>query len=199
MKNILSKHKRLIVYLSFFILTGCSSTNSILNSKYRPEKNIDPILHSSQKITLSLDPVTGMDDYQWYKLGSFSWTLAKKPTVLVRDMLEREFPFWGLELSDDLKRAKGILEVSVRWFGPYGNSPVSAAVILGVTLFANNKAEPVWHGKIEGGVLPQPLPVGADNVRISIEEAIEEALSEAVYNLRWNGEFCQAIRLLSEH
>ena len=198
MKNFLFNHKVLPASLIlFFILSGCSPSNVILRTKYRPGKIIDPILPFPERITLFLEPVTGMDESLWYTIRDYSWTLEKSPSILVRDAFEMELPFWGIELSNNSKKAKGRLKVSIRWFGPYGNTPIAAAVILSVTLYRGDEDEQLWHGKVEGGVKPRPFPAGTDNINTAIEGVIYEALSKAMAKLRWNGEFYQAIGLIS--
>ena len=198
MKNALSNlHKTVHICLMLFIIWGCSPANTILNKKQHLNNNFNPILSDPKGITLFLEPIAGMDEYQWYKLKNYSWILNRSPLALVRDALEKEFPLWGIWLSEDAKEADGRINVTIRWFAPYGINPVSAAVILAVTLYGNEGENPLWHGKVEGGVLPQPMPTGIDNVKIAIINVIAAALSEAITNLRWNGEFSQTLRFLS--
>lgn len=200
MRNILFKHKILPAVFMVLSIFGCSPVNIILDTEQGTIKRQDPspILPYHKRITVFLEPITGMDESLWFKLVNYSWQLGKSPSILVKDAFEREFPFWGIAISEDIKKADARMKIAIRWFGPYGNSPNSAAVILAVTLYKGNLPVPIWHGKVEGGVLPRPFPMGAYNIKETIEQAIQEALSEALSKLRWNGEFCQAIKTITK-
>lgn len=188
---------RHIVIAWLVLLPGCFPGKMVIDLEYRPERSSTPILSPGEILPLCLETVKGSDSVEWYKTGKYTWWLDRGPTHIVREALERELPLMGIELKGTCEDVKGRLRVSVRWFGPYGNSPVSAAVILAITLFDVDKEGPIWHGKIEGGVLPAPMPVGKKKIERAISKAINQALLKVVSRLRWNGEFCQAVRLLA--
>ena len=198
MKNLLFKQKVFPAFFLVFIIYGCTSANITLDVKHGAGKENRTALPYQKTLTVFFEPVTGMDESVWFKKGKFSSKLGKSPSVYVKDAFKKELPFWGINITEDLKKADGIIKVDIRWFGPYGNSPNSAAVILAVSLFEKNTKKTLWHGKVEGGVLPEPLPAGQKKIRITIEDTIDEALSEAMTNLRWSGEFNQAIAILED-
>ncbi|MBW1998116.1 MAG: hypothetical protein JRJ29_09160 [Deltaproteobacteria bacterium] len=186
-----------IVTAWLVLFPGCLPSKMVINWQYRPETYPTPILPPGEILTLCIEAVGGVDGFEWIKTDKYSWRLDRRPAHIVREVLERDLPLMAIEVKGTCEDVRGRLRVSVRWFGPYGNSPVSAAVILAMTLFEANGDIPVWHGKIEGGVLPAPMPFGKRNIERAISKAINQALSKVMSRLRWNGEFCQAVRLLA--
>lgn len=191
------KFSIICIFTSLVVLWGCAPSIILLHITPQPLKNVRPLISSDNKITLFLEPVIGGNDPQWYELGKYSWSLEKKPSILIRETLYKEFPPMGIFLSESPQNTDGSLRILVRWFGPYGSSPISAGVILAVELRKKDQEGVLWRGKFEGGVVPKALtPVTINNKEL-IEEAIAEALTEAITRLVQDAEFYQAISLLA--
>ncbi|MBW2030320.1 MAG: hypothetical protein JRJ31_14755 [Deltaproteobacteria bacterium] len=186
-----------LIVIGLFAISSCLPAHMVIDTEYQPAQIFTPIVPPPERLSLFLEPIRGFDELEWYRTNLHSWSLDKRPSLLVREALEGELPAMGIDVKDTDEDVKGRLKVSVRWFGPYGNSPVSAAVILAVSLYGPGHVSPTWHGKVEGGVLPKVVPIGKRNINKEINRAMNEALSKAVARLRWNAEFCQAIRFLS--
>ena len=186
-------YKNGILFITLAIIIGCSSTSSIIRFEYKPLDNIQLFPPSNKRLSLFIEPFSDGDNLIWYQLDNRIWTLEKKPSLYIYEALEKELSRMGLKITKDASVYDLRLSVKLRWFGPYGHNPTSAAIVLAMELFDHRETGPIWQGKIQGGVTPSFTISDSVNTLDSIEKNLTKAFSKTISNLVWNPGFYNTI------
>ena len=179
-----------------FFLAGCAST-STLSVEYKPLGRPLFVLPPEKKVSLTLAPVRGVDSDLWYRIKGHTWLLNTRPAVLIYGAISSELERMGITIKNNTDRALGRIEIENRWFGPYGNTPFSAAVILSLAFYPRGASSPSWRGRLEGGAFGRESVRTDEDRDIVMERVASEALTNAVRKLGWDRGFIRVIQDLS--
>jgi len=182
--------------LLFCILSGCSSSRA-LSVKYKPLGRPSFVFPLEQKVVLSLGPVKGDDSQVWYRSKRHTWLLDTVPSTLIYSAISSELKRMGITIKNNTDRALGRIEIENRWFGPYGNTPFSAAVILSLAFYPRGASSPSWRCRLEGGAFGRESVLTDEDRDIVMERVASEALTNAVRKLGWDQGFIRVIQDLS--
>jgi hypothetical protein len=189
---------KLLLALFLMILGFGCATEHVISAKYKPNKDRTSFDFEKNGLTLFLLPAPETVGTLWYRAEGHSWYLSDDPKAIVHEALVQELETMGIRNTEDPREAQGRLEFQIRWFGPYGHSPFSAAVILSMALYSVDDRVPLWRGKIEAGEsVPQPAWFVGGNTH-PIEQVLLRVLSNAMRQLRWKPGFQQGLKILAE-
>ena len=177
-------------------LAGCSSRVPI-GVVYPELENVSWSYSSKNRIRLYLELPPYYGDHTWYETNHRVWILERTPREVVFGLLKGGLSILEIELCKDAALADARLNVDIRWFGPYGCSPNSAAIMLSMTLFDQNGEEVLWRGKAQGGVSPGMGEGNMFFVSEDIEKNLTAAIAKTIDSLVWNSSFHKAIMNLS--
>ncbi len=176
--------------------TGCTYFNT-LSVEYNPSGRPSFIFPLEQKVSLFLEPVKGNDSLVWYRDGRETWLLNTLPSSLIYEAVSRELNRMGITVIKNSDTSLGRIEIENRWFGPYGNTQFSAALILSMSLYSRGSYSPCWRGRFEGGAFSREA-VYTDLDRIFLMEKVaSKALTDSVRQLGWDHDFIRLIQALS--
>jgi hypothetical protein len=181
---------------SALCLQSCCITGT-MNVRYEPQGMPRGTVSDAPLPVLYLAPVQGDESRLWYRSGNAVWTLGEPPTLIVHKALAQELGRMGVMLTDRPGHGRGRLETDIRWFGPFGNSCSTAAVILSLALYPKDAAEPIWRGRMEGGARFQASAGIMARLGAPAEKAASDALGKAIRQLEWNVDFRRALTSLS--
>lgn len=189
----------LLIVVVLFYIYGCTTSN-VVSIRYEPHGKPSFAIPPNRKLNLCLGPIQVLDSGLWYRIGDHSWGLEKPRTLIVHDALAEELRRMHITISKNPfegQNQQGRIEVEIRWFGPYGCYPLSAAVILSLSLYPKDASEPSWRGKFQAGAFYRAAFLTAYAKKVLMQKAGSEALSKAVRQLSWNWDFVRAIEALS--
>jgi len=199
----MGKHRRYPEILFFLVLLlclwGCATTN-VVSIRYEPRGKPSFTIPTDRSLNLCLGPIRSLDSGLWYRIGEHSWVLEKPRKLIVYDALAEELRRMQITVSKNPlqeKSKQGRIEVEIRWFGPYGCYPLSAAVILSLSLYPKDAHEPTWRGKFQAGAFYRAAFLTAYLKKVLMQKAASEALYKAVRQLSWNWDFIRAIEDLA--
>jgi len=183
-------------YLLVFILVqGCAAEHVVsVPSSQRPGGY--GVLYLPQNGVLYVQAVGESYGTLWYTSGFHSWILEQEPTEIVLKAVEEELKLMGIDVTADPSQANPRLEIELRWFGPYGHSPLTAAVIIAFALYPAQSNNPVWRGKVQAGEYLNPAMVDVGEDAAIIGRIISKVLSDALMQLSWKPDFLDAISLV---
>jgi hypothetical protein len=199
----MGKHRRYPEILFFLVLLLClwgCATSNVVSIRYEPHGKPSFTIPSDKSVNLCLGPIRGLDSGLWYRIGDHSWALEKPRELIVYDALAEELRRMQIKVSKNLlhgKSQQGRIEVEIRWFEPYGCYPLSAAVILSLSLYPKDSHEPTWRGKFQAGAFYRASILTAYLKKVLMQKAASEALYKAVRQLSWNWNFIRAIEALA--
>jgi hypothetical protein len=174
---------------------GCTAT-SLLSIHYEPDGPPSFTIPPEMELTIFLGPIKGNDSRLWYRMGEYEWFLERPPALTVYDAVAEELGRMGITVTKNLSEGQGNLAIEVRWFGPYGYNPSSAAVILSLSLYRKGALKPLWRDKFEGGAFPQTPAWTIWEKSSHAEETASDALGKAVKQLGWRAGFQTAVSSL---
>lgn len=199
----MTSNRRYLEILFFFVLLlclwGCATTD-VVSISYEPRGKPSFTIPADRSLNLCLGPIRGLDSGLWYRIGKHSWVLEKPREIIVYDALAEELRRMHITVSKNPLQAKsrqGRIEVEIRWFGPYGCYPLSAAVILSLSLYPKDAHEPAWRGKFQAGTFYRAAFLTAYLKKVLMQKAASEALYKAVRQLSWNWDFIRAMEALA--
>jgi len=199
----MKKYRNCLQILLFSVLLIClwgCSTSDVVSVRYEPRGKPSYTIPADRNLNLSLGPIRGLDSRLWYRIGDHSWILEKPPQLTVYDALAEELRRMRITVSKNPLQGKsrqGRIEVDIRWFGPYGCYPLSAAVILSLSLYPKDAHEPSWRGKFQAGTFCRAAFLTAYLKKVLMQKAATEALYKAVRQLSWNWDFIRALEALA--
>jgi hypothetical protein len=199
MKN----HHKYLLILFFLVMLlfswGCATSN-VISIHYEPHGKPSFTIPPDKSLNLQLGPIRGMDSGIWYRIANHSWTLEKPRELIVYDALAEELRRMHITVAENPlhgKSQQGRIEVEIRWFEPYGCYPLSAAVILSLSLYQKNAQEPSWRGKFQAGTFYRAAFLTDYLKKVLMQKAASEALYKTVRQLSWNWDFIRAIDALA--
>lgn len=191
-----NKKNRIVVILLVLISSWGCGTTCHLSIRYAPGEAPLFILPEDRTLKLFLE-TRGNGSRQWYRMGDCSWVLGCSPSTVVNEAVSTELRRMGITLTGDENKADGRLEVKIRWFGPYGYNPSSAAVILSVSLYKSGSPEPLWHDKLEAGVFSRESAKTLRERGELMEKSASDALARVIRQLSWRPGFVRSISSIS--
>jgi len=186
-----------LLLLLFFY--GCATSN-IVSIRYEPSGEPSFTLPPDKRLNLCLGPINGLDSGLWYRIGDDLWVLEKSRESIVYEALAEELRRMHINVCENAPHGngrQGRIEVEIRWFGPYGCYPLSAAVILSLALYPKDAAEPCWCGKFQGGTFYNTAFLTDYLKKVLMQKAASEALYKTVRQLSWNWDFVRALNSLA--
>ena len=189
----------LFALILLLCLWACAASNTV-SVHYEPHGKPSFAIPPDRKLNLCLGPIRVLDSGLWYRIGDHSWGLEKPRTLIVHNALAEELRRMHITISKNPfegQNQQGRIEVEIRWFGPYGCYPLSAAVILSLSLYPKDASEPSWRGKFQAGAFYRAAFLTAYAKKVLMQKAGSEALSKAVRQLSWNWDFVRAIEALA--
>ncbi len=186
-------NRRCLVIL-LLLFSACTGSRWIVTTEPPSPQWTSPVL--SQTVTIFLPTPEGCRDRSWYGVKGRQWTLKEEPTTLVREALAVELEAMGAVVKDTCHGCSGRLHAEVRWFAPDGGYPLSAGLIVSLSLYRAEGKTPIWRGKIHGGCSLAGDPLLASDIPGLMGEAISEALKDAAKELRWRPGFLDALNAL---
>ena len=185
-----------LIGLLFFLLTqGCVTEHTVhvAPAPIPPER---AMLSHAQDAILLIRARGENQGRLWYQGRFDAWVLEEEPMVMVMKAIEAELKSMGYAVTREGPKTPPRLEIELRWFGPYGHSPLTAAVIMAFALYPAESNEPVWRGKVQAGEYVNQEMVDPENEAAVIGEIISKALYDALTQLKWKPDFLQAISVV---
>jgi hypothetical protein len=178
--------------LAFLFVQGCAAEH-VISVRPSPMEGNRVLLLPPQKGMLLVQAVGERQGTLWYKTAFRSWVLERDPAAIVLQAVEEELKLMGISVTADPSQAGPRLEIELRWFGPYGHSPLTAAVIVAFALYSADSGRPVWRGRVQAGEALYRERVGTEDEDAVIGKVISKVLSDALMQLRWKPDFLEAI------
>jgi hypothetical protein len=178
--------------LVFILVQGCAAEH-VVSVRSSPTPGKQGVFHLSQNGMLYIQAVSESYGTLWYTSGFHSWILEQEPTEMVLKAVEEELKLMGICVTAEPFQAIPRLEIELRWFGPYGHSPLTAAIIIAFALYPAQSNNPVWRGKVQAGEYLNPAMVDVGEDAAFIGRIISKVLSDALMQLRWKPDFLDAI------
>ena len=178
--------------LLLLLVQGCAAEHAVLvRPSLRSGKHAVPL--QPQGGLLLVQTVGERPGRLWYANGFHSWVLERDPSAMVLQALEEELKLMGIGVTEDPSQDVPRLEIELRWFGPYGHSPLTAAVIIALALYPIQSHQPIWRGKLQAGEQSAQQMVHAGDEAALMGAIISTALSDALAQLRWKPGFLEAV------
>jgi hypothetical protein len=178
----------------FAVSSACAPANHPITVKPYVAAEKTAIFHSSgDPFVLFVPPVKGTRERLWYSVRDKQWFLNREPPALIREALVVELQSMKFVLTDELEGADARLDAEITWFSPDGGKPLSAGVIISLSLYEPGAAQPLWRGRLQGGCTLDSMPLLESAIPERMGHALSEAIEKAVRKLRWDPTFPEAI------